>query len=59
VIYKEDKLGPDKYKVSFRSLKEPVNEDVSVICKMFGGGGHANAASCVVDVSVVDSWRCT
>ena len=33
------------YKVSMRSI-EPY--DVSVICKQFGGGGHACAAGCLM-----------
>ena len=35
----------NSYKVSMRSI-EPY--DVSVICKQFGGGGHACAAGCLM-----------
>ncbi len=39
-------VGPDRYKVSFRSQGQ-VN--VAEICEGFGGGGHKNAAGCSLE----------
>ena len=33
------------------------DEDVSAIAKSLGGGGHRNAASCVVSEPVFAAWR--
>lgn len=38
--------APAQYKVSFRSKGRA---DVAVVATMFGGGGHKNAAGCVVE----------
>eukprot|EP01135_Chromosphaera_perkinsii_P006938 Nk52_evm26s628 gene=Nk52_evmTU26s628 len=59
IVCEEEELQKDKkmYKVSMRSLKEPVNEDTSVISKHFGGGGHANASSFNIEAEQFDSWR--
>ncbi|GAB4295147.1 MAG: bifunctional oligoribonuclease/PAP phosphatase NrnA [Desulfuromonadia bacterium] len=39
-------LAPDRFKVGFRSKG---NVDVARLAQTFGGGGHHNAAGCVVD----------
>ncbi len=41
-------VGENKYKISMRS-KGPV--DVASVARQFGGGGHKNAAGCVVEGS--------
>ncbi len=38
--------GGNRYKISMRSKG---NVDVSVICSIFGGGGHKNASGCTID----------
>jgi len=40
--------------VSLRSLG---TEDSAVISKAFGGGGHLNASSFIIDKAVFDTWR--
>jgi bifunctional oligoribonuclease and PAP phosphatase NrnA len=47
-------MGPDKYKVSFRS-RGSVN--VAALAESFGGGGHHNAAGCVVEGTADDIQR--
>ncbi|KAL0489722.1 hypothetical protein AKO1_011562 [Acrasis kona] len=45
-----------KYKISLRSLDQ---EDISIIAKTFGGGGHLNAASFILDRKTFnDEWTC-
>ncbi|MCX8023021.1 MAG: bifunctional oligoribonuclease/PAP phosphatase NrnA [Syntrophorhabdaceae bacterium] len=39
-------ISKNKYKVSMRSKG---NVDVADICSVFGGGGHKNAAGCVIE----------
>lgn len=54
VIYKDDALGPLKWKVSLRSIPEV---DASAVAKHFGGGGHKNAASFNLEVEEVSKWK--
>lgn len=42
-------INKHKYKLSMRSKG---NVDVAAICSLFGGGGHKNAAGCVIDGSL-------
>lgn len=42
-----------KIACSFRSIGD---YDVTVIAKAFGGGGHKNAAGCMVDVQTLLAW---
>ncbi len=49
IMYREE--GPGLYKVSFRSRG---NVDVAAIASQFGGGGHRNAAGCVVAGSLAE-----
>ena len=44
---------PSKIKCSLRSIGQA---DTSAIATKFGGGGHRNASSFVVDVSIFESW---
>ncbi|MFC1855110.1 bifunctional oligoribonuclease/PAP phosphatase NrnA [Thermodesulfobacteriota bacterium] len=44
LLFKE--IFPGRYKVSFRSKK---SADVGSIAEQFGGGGHKNAAGCIID----------
>eukprot|EP00276_Gloeochaete_wittrockiana_P002079 CAMPEP_0184674296 /NCGR_PEP_ID=MMETSP0308-20130426/87161_1 /TAXON_ID=38269 /ORGANISM="Gloeochaete witrockiana, Strain SAG 46.84" /LENGTH=255 /DNA_ID=CAMNT_0027121885 /DNA_START=315 /DNA_END=1082 /DNA_ORIENTATION=- len=55
VVYQEDAM-PDKnnYKVSLRSIGD---EDTNAIAQKYGGGGHKNASSFVIPISLFDSWR--
>ncbi|KAI9029485.1 hypothetical protein DFJ74DRAFT_703294 [Hyaloraphidium curvatum] len=46
-------VEPGKTKVSFRSIGK---EDTTAVSQMFGGGGHANASSCVVDSAEFERW---
>ena len=39
------------------SLRSNGDYDVTVIAKMFGGGGHKNAAGFTTSMSVLQSWR--
>ena len=39
-------VGPDRYKVGFRSKG---NVDVGALAREFGGGGHHTAAGAMVD----------
>ena len=43
-----------QFKVSFRSVGA---FDTTVFARRFGGGGHANASSCLVPAPEVHSWR--
>lgn len=47
ILFKE--IAPDKTKVSLRSQN---NLDISKIAKSFGGGGHKNAAGCLLRVNL-------
>ncbi|OGC78503.1 MAG: hypothetical protein A2145_02170 [candidate division Zixibacteria bacterium RBG_16_40_9] len=47
ILFKE--IAPDKTKVSLRSQN---NLDISKIAKAFGGGGHKNAAGCLLRVNL-------
>lgn len=55
IVYSVDEL-PGKYKVSLRSVKTPVDEDAAKVASKYGGGGHRNAASCIVDIETFQSW---
>jgi oligoribonuclease NrnB/cAMP/cGMP phosphodiesterase (DHH superfamily) len=45
-------LGVGNFNVSMRSTDD--KRDVSAICKMYGGGGHRNAAGCKINVPLCD-----
>ena len=45
---------PTKLKVSLRSIGE---EDTTVISEAYGGGGHRNASSFVLDAAEFEAWR--
>ncbi|MEK9150289.1 MAG: DHHA1 domain-containing protein, partial [Candidatus Desantisbacteria bacterium] len=47
-------IGRNRTKVSFRS-KEGV--DVAQVAKMFGGGGHLQAAGCVIDLPMTEAEK--
>jgi nanoRNase/pAp phosphatase (c-di-AMP/oligoRNAs hydrolase) len=47
VLYYNNETTKGKYKLSLRSSQPSV--DVSVIAKTLGGGGHCQAAGCMVD----------
>ena len=44
---------PSKIKCSLRSLGI---EDTTAVSKVFGGGGHRNASSFIVDLAEFESW---
>lgn len=50
VLFKE--LAPDRTKVSLRSQNDI---DISKIAKTFGGGGHKNAAGCLLRVNMQEA----
>ena len=50
ILFKE--IAPDKTKVSLRSQN---NIDISQIAKVFGGGGHKNAAGCLLRVNLEEA----
>ena len=54
VVYAEESLGAETWKVSLRSVGDV---DTTAASKVFGGGGHKNASSFNVARSVFDSWR--
>lgn len=54
VAYREPELAPGQIKVSMRSVGD---HDVSALCKALGGGGHRNAASCVVSEETFEAWK--
>ena len=43
-----------KIKVSLRSIGE---EDTTAVSQAFGGGGHKNASSCVMNIAAFEEWR--
>jgi len=45
VLFKENMDRPDQIRVNLRSSKQV---DISVVARMFGGGGHKNASACTV-----------
>ncbi len=45
---------PTKLKCSLRSVGD---EDTTVISEAYGGGGHKNASSCILDAAEFDAWR--
>jgi len=47
-------IESDEFWISMRSLDE--KEDVSKICKEFGGGGHRNAAGCTIKGKLRDTF---
>lgn len=53
VAYVIEPLNEKKIKVSFRSLGK---EDTTPISQKFGGGGHANASSCIVAIDEYNKW---
>jgi hypothetical protein len=53
VAYVIEPLEEKKIKVSFRSIGK---EDTTPISQKFGGGGHANASSCIMDVEEFGKW---
>ena len=54
VVYEEESLGAETWKVSLRSVGDV---DTTRVTKAWGGGGHANASSCNVARSVFEEWR--
>ncbi len=46
--------GPDKYKVSVRTLE---SVDASAICARLGGGGHMRAAGCEVELPINEAKK--
>ena len=52
-VLQEAVLDGTRLKVSLRSLGQ---EDTTVISEMFGGGGHRNASSFMIDKAEFDSW---
>jgi uncharacterized protein len=57
VAYEEPGIGADAsvmVKTSFRSLKD---FDVSLVARVFGGGGHMNAASAIVPRAMFEAWK--
>jgi len=50
ILFKE--IAPDRTKVSLRSQN---NIDISRIAKAFGGGGHKNAAGCLLRVNMQEA----
>lgn len=52
ILFRETKDG--KIKVSFRSKAE---FDVAMIAKRFGGGGHARAAGCTIELPLNEAKR--
>lgn len=57
VVYVEEAMGAEgasKYKVSLRSIGDV---DTTAVSKAYGGGGHKNASSFIVDKALFDSWR--
>jgi len=57
VAYNEPEMTDlSKIKCSVRSTGD---EDTTVISKQFGGGGHLNASSFVIDLSEFTRWRVT
>lgn len=53
VAYVIEPLEEKRIKVSFRSIGK---EDTTPISQKFGGGGHANASSCIVDLDEYAKW---
>ncbi len=45
---------PSKLKLSLRSVGD---EDTTVISETYGGGGHKNASSFVLDGAEFETWR--
>lgn len=45
---------PSKLKCSLRSIGD---EDTTVISEQFGGGGHKNASSFILDAAEFEAWR--
>lgn len=54
IAYVEKSAEPGTIKVSLRSLE---GLDITPYARAFGGGGHAQAASCVVPADAWASWR--
>ena len=59
IVYREegmegDEATKEQVKVSLRSKGE---EDTTVVSKAFGGGGHKNASSLLIDKMKFESWK--
>jgi len=55
IVYEDEAMGdPNKLKVSLRSIED---EDTTVISKHFGGGGHKNASSFMLDKDIWAQWK--
>jgi hypothetical protein len=57
VVYEEAGLGSEKattWKVSLRSLD---TYDTTPFSRLYGGGGHANASSFLMEKAVFDQWH--
>eukprot|EP00128_Syssomonas_multiformis_P011282 Colp12_sorted_trinity150504_noHs@26419 len=57
VVYEEAQLGDHLFKVSLRSIKQPVDENAAAVAEQYGGGGHRNACSFNIEKPTFDSWR--
>eukprot|EP01112_Ceratiomyxa_fruticulosa_P011986 TRINITY_DN3301_c0_g1_i7.p1 TRINITY_DN3301_c0_g1~~TRINITY_DN3301_c0_g1_i7.p1 ORF type:complete len:325 (+),score=71.20 TRINITY_DN3301_c0_g1_i7:314-1288(+) len=57
VVYSSEasvEIPPNVLKVSLRSIGD---EDTTVISKAFGGGGHKNASSFMLEAPVFETWK--
>ncbi|XP_050218808.1 uncharacterized protein LOC126669393 [Mercurialis annua] len=55
VVYRVEQLANEQvFKISLRSLP---NEDTTRISQKFGGGGHRNASSFMMNVSEFEKWK--
>lgn len=55
VAYIEKAMNdPTKLKCSLRSIG---NEDTTVVSEVYGGGGHRNASSFIIDSADFNTWR--
>lgn len=54
IFIKEDLESPDKFNISLRSKG---NIDVNKIASFFGGGGHRNAAGCIICGTLAEAKR--
>ena len=58
IAYREAAAGVDNIKVSYKvSMRSVGDVDVTPFCRAYGGGGHKNAASCVVPFTTFEAWR--
>jgi len=54
IVYQQEGMKKDMWKVSLRSLEE---EDTTAVAKEFGGGGHKCASSFGIGKVVFNSWK--